>query len=279
MRFPVPGVLVIALLWQQTPLKAQTIPERADSGRNLPSRVWLGLLPAPSAVPATQAAKVCVPLPRSEEADEIQGPHGDSLITSSCNVASFSPTDSSAQSGWITSHYTWTSVYTAEDSGRGGGARDTVAEEEVVLFKTSGPGLTPVWHQRFETGNYAIWRSVTPELAPARGGTLLSVMQCVNGTGGCGQEFLLRHPDGRWFPVRQTWLDQLPRGFQGRIRHGVRIDPKTLRGEAGFYGDRDPNCCPSQDLIVHLTVRGDSLVLLRQAVRPTPETGKSSALQ
>jgi hypothetical protein len=140
-----------------------------------------------------------------------------------------------------------------------------------VLFKTAGPGrLIPVWHGRFETGDHAIWRSVTPELAPARGGTLLSVMQCVNGTGGCSQEFLLRPPDGRWFPVWQAWLDQLPPGFEGRLRHGVRIDPKTLRGEAGFYGDRDPNCCPSQNLIVHLTVRGDSLVLLRHAVRPAP---------
>jgi hypothetical protein len=52
----------------------------------------------------------------------------------------------------------------------------------------------------------------------------------------------------------------------------VRIDPKTLRGDAGFYGDRDPNCCPSQSLMVHLTVRGDSLVLLRQAVRPIPNS-------
>ncbi|HEV7364269.1 MAG TPA: hypothetical protein VGN76_00330, partial [Gemmatimonadales bacterium] len=139
------------------------------------------------------------------------------------------------------------------------------------LFKTASPGsLTPVWHGRFETGDHAIWRSVTPELAPARGGTLLSVMQCVNGTGGCSQEFLLRHPDGHWFPVWQAWFDQLPRGFEGRIRHGVRIDPRTLRGEAGFYGDRDPNCCPSQELIVHLTLRGDSLVLLRQAVSKSP---------
>ena len=97
-------------------------------------------------------------------------------------------------------------------------------------------------------------------------------MECVNGTGGCGQDFLLRHPDGHWFPLKQAWLDQLPRGYKGRIRHGVRIDPKTLRGEAGFYGNRDPNCCPSQNLIVYLTVRRDSLVLLRQAVRPIPNS-------
>ncbi len=91
-------------------------------------------------------------------------------------------------------------------------------------------------------------------------------MSCVNGTGGCGQEFLHRHPDGRWFPVQQTWVDQLPHGFADRIRHGVRIDPTTLRGEAGFYGERDANCCPSQRLIVHLALHGDSLVLRRPPV-------------
>jgi hypothetical protein len=243
MRFLGPVALVIALLSRVTLLTAQTIPARDDSRHSLLRGVWLGLLPAHNAVPATQAGKVCVPLPKDEESEEIQS-----------------------------GHYTWTSVYTAEDSSRGAGARDTAAEEEVVLFKTASPdSLIPVWHGRFETGDHAIWRSVTPELAPARGGTLLSVMQCVNGTGGCSQEFLLRHPDGRWFAVWQAWLDQLPRGFEGRIRHGVRIDPKTLRGEAGLYGDRDPNCCPSQNLIIHLTVLGESLVLLRHMVQPAPK--------
>jgi hypothetical protein len=271
MRLLGPG-LVIALLSRVTLLNAQTVPARDDSRHSLLRGVWLGLLPPHDAVPATQAGKVCVQLPRDEESEEIQGPHGDSLIASSCRVGAFGPVDSTAQPHWMAAHYTWTSIYTAEDSSRGAGARDTAAEEEVVLFKTAIPGsLVPMWHGRFETGVHAIWRSVTPELAPARGGTLLSVMQCVNGTGGCGQEFLLRYPDGRWFPVWQAWLARLPRGFEGRIRHGVRIDPKTLRGEAGFYGDRDPNCCPSQNLIVHLTVRGDSLVLLRHAVQPVPK--------
>jgi hypothetical protein len=270
MRLVVPVILAIALL-SRAPLSAQTIPARNDTRHGLLRAAWLGLLPAHGAVPVTQAAKVCVPLQKDEEGDEIQGPHGDSLIASSCRVASFGPADSTVPSRWMTAHDTWTSVYTAEDSSRGAGARDTATEEEVVLFQTAGPGrLIPVWHSRFETGDHAIWRSVTPEVAPARGGTLLSVMQCVNGTGGCSQEFLLRHPDGHWLPVWQSWLDQLPRGFEGRIRHGVRIEPKTLQGEAGFYGDQDPNCCPSQALIVHLTMRRDSLVLLRQVVRNSP---------
>ena len=79
-------------------------------------------------------------------------------------------------------------------------------------------------------------------------------MSCVNGTGGCGQV--------RTDPTSYREV------FQGRIRHGVRIDPRTLQGEAGFYGGRDPNCCPSQRLLVQLKLRGDSLVLVGHTLVP-----------
>ena len=74
MRFLGPGVLVIAWLSRVTLLTAQTIPARDDSRHSLLRGVWLGLLPAHNAVPATQAGKVCVPLPKDEESEEIQGP-------------------------------------------------------------------------------------------------------------------------------------------------------------------------------------------------------------
>jgi hypothetical protein len=40
----------------------------------------------------------------------------------------------------------------------------------------------------------------------------------------------------------------------------------TLEGEAGFYGDDDPNCCPSHRLVFRLRLNGESLVLLHHAV-------------
>jgi hypothetical protein len=46
---------------------------------------------------------------------------------------------------------------------------------------------------------------------------------------------------------------------------GVRIDPPSLHVEAGFNRDGDPNCCPSQRLMVELELRGDSLLC---AVKP-----------
>lgn len=176
--------------------------------------------------------------------DRLQSPRGNFLISTNCEVIPDQPSDGLLPPGWITSHYRWTSVFSAEDTTRGPDARDTVTEKEVVLFEASEPGqIRAVWHPRFDTGLYAIWAFVTPEVTQISDGrTLLSVMYCINSTGGCDQEFLQRHADGDWSPVWQHRLDHLPHGFLGRIRHGVRIDPHILQGEAGFYGEHDPNC-------------------------------------
>jgi hypothetical protein len=266
-----PRLLAILLLCDVTRMAAQTIPPPDDSRNSLLREAVLGLTPSQPGVPARRAMNECLELPVAPPDDRLEGPHGDSMVTARCQVVAFRALERGTQPHWTTARYAWTSVFSAEDTTRGAGARDTVTEEEVVLFDAAELGKSrPVWHARFETGNYAMWRSITPELARARGGVLLSIMRCFNGTGGCGQEFLLRHPDGRWFPVWQVWPEQLPQGFVPRLLHGFHIDPRTLRGEAGFYGERNGNCCPSQILVVHLALRGDSLVLQRHAVRPAP---------
>lgn len=231
----------------------------------------LGILPSHANVAAAGAQKECIVLPVQPANDRLQGPHGDSLVSTHCEVTAYQVLGRPL-TRWIIAHYRWTSLFTPEDRTRGSDARDTVTEEEAVLFEAPAPGqVRPVWHGRIETGEYGVWRSITPEVAPtSQGTTLLSVMTCVNGTGGCSQEFLQRHTDGRWYEVRQEWLDQLPSGSIGRIRHGIRIDPQSLRGEAGFYGGADANCCPSQRLLVDLALRGDYLVLLRQTVVAAP---------
>jgi hypothetical protein len=258
------------LLCGVTRMAAQAIPPPDDSRNRLLREAMLGLTPSQPGVPARRARRECLQLPVAPPNDRLEGRHGDSLIIARCQVVAFRALERGTQPHWTTARYAWTSVFSAEDTTRGAGARDTVTEEEVVLFEARSGQGRPTWHVRFETGSSAMWRSITPELAPARGGVLLSIMRCFNGTGGCGQEFLLRHPDGRWFPVWQAWPDQLPQGFAPRLLHGFHIDPRTLRGEAGFYGERDGNCCPSQILVVHLALRGDSLVLQRHLVRPAP---------
>jgi hypothetical protein len=236
-----------------------------------------GLLEGQALVPLIRAQHECLTLPVAPPDDRLQGPHGDTLISSECAVTEFKDAADATPAKWMTARYAWASIFTAEDPARGKDARDTAKEEEVVLFEATGPGLVrPVWHQRIDSGEYGVWRSVTAEIgATGEGDHLLSVMMCVNGTGGCSQDFLHRHSDGRWFSVRQQWLDQLPPGYAQRIRHGVRIDPRSLHAEAGFYGDADPNCCPSQTLEADLAVRGDALVL-RAPPRVTPRGGQDA---
>jgi hypothetical protein len=225
-----------------------------------------GLVPNAPAVSSAKAAKDCVELPVAPADDRLQGPHGDRLIRTSCEVVEFHPA-----ARWATALYRWNSVFTAEDSRRGPDARDTAQEDEAVVFDSPAPGmLRPVWHARIDTGPFGVYRSVTPEIASIQGSTLLSVMLCVNGTGGCGQDFLVRGSGGKWQDVRQQWLKQLPAGYSGRIRHGTRIEPRTLKGEAGFYADGDANCCPSQVLKLDLALKGDALVLAGHHVTASP---------
>jgi hypothetical protein len=218
-----------------------------------------GVLAQQPSISAARARERCIDLP-ADLTDDLIGPHGDTILSADCKVVAYEPL---GLTRWSRARYVRTIVFTAEDKTRGADARDTVTLEEAVLLeRAAGEALTPVWHLRFETGAYGVWRSLTPDVAlTSDGTTLLSIMACVNGTGGCGQEFLHRHADSQWFPVTQTWRDELPRDFVSRIRHGFHIEPQTLRGEAGFYGDDDPNCCPSQILEFELQLRGDSLVL------------------
>jgi hypothetical protein len=231
----------------------------------------IGLLRGQASVPANRAREKCVSLPVEAPNNRLQGPHGDSLVTTSCEVVRYSALGTGSRSGWASAEYRWVSLFTAEDTTRGRAARDTVTENEMVLFAAAEPGrVRPVWHERFETGSHALWRSVTPEVAKFGADILLSIQHCVNGTGGCSQDFLRRSPSGQWTSVRQAWIDQLPRALAGRIDHGMRIDLRDLHGEGGLYEPRDSNCCPSELLRVQLGLRGDSLVLRSQTVVPSP---------
>jgi hypothetical protein len=227
----------------------------------------VGLLRGQTSVPETRAREKCIPLPVDAPNDRLEGPHGDSLITTGCKVARYR----ALGSGWASAEYRWVSLFTAEDTTRGPAARDTVTEDEMVLLAAAEPGrVRPLWHERFDTGSHALWWSVTPEIAKFGAEILLSIQHCVNGTGGCSQDFLRRSPRGQWTSVRQVWVHQLTRAITGRIDHGMRIDVRDLRGEGGLYGPHDPNCCPSELLRVQLGLRGDSLVLRSQTVVASP---------
>jgi hypothetical protein len=146
---------------------------------------------------------------------------------------------------------------------------DTVTEHEAIAFSRpiSGGGsiqLQPVWHYRYEPQMLA---SVTPEVAPtADGATLLSINECVNGTGGCSQSFAIV---GRGQPtiVKLAFIDSLNRRFPGAILHGFHVDVRTLRGSVALYSRNDANCCPSTIGDFSLRLRGASLELVTLKLR------------
>jgi hypothetical protein len=218
-----------------------------------------GILIGAAVVTPARAQRECLELPLVQE-DERLGPHGDTLLDSRCTVTAFEGA-AGAPTAWKIARYKRVLTFSPENPAQIG--NDTIIQDEDVLFEVREPNqLRPIWHARFESDAHGVYRSVTPEIAASQSTTvLLSVMSCVNGTGGCSQDFVIRHRDGRWAPVTQRWLEELPNGFFGRIRHGVRIEPSTLRAEAGFYGDADPNCCPSEILVADLVLRNDALVL------------------
>lgn len=150
------------------------------------------------------------------------------------------------------------------------GTADTVAESELILFSTGSLPhtnrdtlLTPVWHYRFEPEELA---SVTPDVVPADGGALLTVQECVNGTGGCGQSFFLER-GGRWHVVRMAFLDTLNRRYPGAILHGFHVNVHTMRASAAVYSRGDANCCPSRVAEMRVRLRGESLELVELHVR------------
>ena len=147
---------------------------------------------------------------------------------------------------------------------------DTVAETEIVLFTrpaaSNTDSLRPLWHYRYER---PMLRSVIPQVATAAdGAVLLSIDECVNGTGGCSQSFaLIRH--GSPQVVRLAFLDSLHRRFPNAIRHGFHVDVRTLRGSAAVYSDNDANCCPSRTAEFSLRLRRASLELATLRLRRT----------
>lgn len=221
------------------------------------------LLPGQPSLPAAEARQRCLSLPSDPLRERVQGPVGDTVYATRCEVVAFDTVGWSSGGHYQAAAYRWTSIVSAEDTSRGPAARDTVLETELVVLAPAEPGrVRPVWHDRIEEGPYAVWRSIAATVAsPDVSTTVLAVDYCLNGTGGCGVQLYRRTAAAPWGPVRQVWLAALPADAAGRLRHGVAIDPGVLVAVAGYYLDGDGNCCPSRLLRAQLALAGDSLVL------------------
>jgi hypothetical protein len=144
--------------------------------------------------------------------------------------------------------------------------RDTAVLITAALYSASrtDDNWRPEWAGIVDE---SMTRSITPTLASRPDGSaLVSVLYCVNGTGGCAQSYVRRR-GGRWTAVVEAFWKQIPAIKDGEIGKGLGVDVRTLKGSYGLRRKRDANCCPSREILLELEQRGDSLVLKRYRIR------------
>ena len=169
-------------------------------------------------------------------------------ISHSCRVVSFDTLPHSTTQQWSYAVQRHTSVYRFKDAA-GGAKPDTIVELETIVFSSTDPKswLRAVLRAREEE---ALIRSITPDVADYPGGARFSVEFCVNGTGGCWQEFWRYDREG-WYGLEDPLpaiRERVMHAFAGDSSHQTRaprIDVRTLRGTAQIAARGDANCCPS----------------------------------
>jgi hypothetical protein len=130
-----------------------------------------------------------------------------------------------------------------------------------VLFEGTGNAkeVTPLLAvQRDET--YSFLRPLTIHYVGDL--RIVEIRECLNGTGGCGQEFLvwrsgkvLEIPNS----IRKQVEQRLPTGYH--TAKSPEIDIDTLTGRGGVWLDSDPNCCPSASVTFTFSVSDRELMI------------------
>jgi hypothetical protein len=216
-----------------------------------------------------ELAKICPALDGSDTSDVSDSPHGDTLFVAGCHLARYDTLDSGDGGPWATATYRHLYVYSHDSpvdaSPTSPASRDSVTIDDAVLYGLDRDGtLQPVWHDTYDRAD--TWElKLTAARHPT--GVLFSLQYCVNGTGGCHQDFMLRH-GSTWTDVIEAFVQQLPTSMHDALWKGVSIDVRTLHAEAPVYRQTDSNCCPSQYVSMALEMHGDSLVLRSYRLRP-----------
>jgi len=125
------------------------------------------------------------------------------------------------------------------------------SDAAVLLEASSDSSVVPVWEDATER-TFEFIRGA--RMADHGRASIVAVQYCLNGTGGCTDNLLLRR-DGVWrFLDRDsTWNSvyaQLPTGY--RIHKSPAIDVENLTWEQHIAAPDDPNCCPSGRILFDL---------------------------
>lgn len=128
-----------------------------------------------------------------------------------------------------------------------------------VLFRGAGrsPYVMPV-HAVEEDEADSFLKSYAVHAVAGR--SVIELTSCLNGTGGCSQDFL-EFVGGKVMPLAADIEGQvkavLPAGFT-QLKSPV-VDLDTLRGEGGAWAKDDPDCCPSYKVVFDVELSGQAL--------------------
>jgi hypothetical protein len=100
-------------------------------------------------------------------------------------------------------------------------------------------------------------------MTAVNGERVLEIVYCLNGTGGCGQEFFAWRKNAL-VPLATNYRDafnrKLPRGMTTYKSPDLDLKTMTIRG-GGWRDGKDSNCCPSIIMKCKVSLIGDKAQL------------------
>jgi len=230
------AAFAVALLALAAPARAQDAGDIANGARDSLRVAWADL-----------AARCVTP---------VASPYVTPVRRSGCQVASVTPLGSGDGRDWHVVRYLRELI--VQDTAWA----DTLPLDELLLAGHA-PGAP-------DAEVVLRWTSDRRELfldtivaVPMAQGMLMELTLCLNGTGGCAQDYF-RLVAGRWRGVTQAYS----RDLRGRLpadhslHQGRRLDLVALTGVWPVAGPDDPNCCPSFEIAFRVRLDGDTLRLV-----------------
>jgi hypothetical protein len=155
----------------------------------------------------------------------------------------------------------------------------TCAADEIVLAALPGGGLARiVW--RDATEHTFVFISSVKLYSTPSGQSIISVLYCLNGTGGCaqgmliwtGEEWRKLERDESWTPVYRN----LPTGY--RPHKSPKINLGNFTWEQHLAHQNDANCCPSGRIYFDLAIVDQKLAVKSyKIVVPEMEAAEEAA--
>ena len=129
----------------------------------------------------------------------------------------------------------------------------------LVVFQRSNV-ITPLI-TRVESEDISRFANV--RMATISGDRVLEILSCLNGTGGCWQEFFAWR-SGALSPVATNYRDafnkKLPAGLTTYKSPNLDLMTMTIKG-GGWRDGKDPNCCPSIIMTCKVALAGELATL------------------